>query len=192
MSEQESVREDPIAELDLSPKVQQALRNIQAEINDAYRENFFAMTQTMNQLVSGMNRIQTSLNVLIEHLVPTLAGKGVPVGLAIAADGEAADVAKTLAVADPIGMGFTLSQSDLARGLKLSQADVSVLVRAFKLNEDEKCAVVVRRGKDGKDQMVNYHPRVAERFKELVSAPPKGLSQAQQRALKRVKEQLNP
>jgi hypothetical protein len=81
-----------------------------------------------------------------------------------------------------------MSQAQLAKALGLPQADVSILVRAFKLNEDENCAVVVRRGSGA--EISNYHARAIDRFREFVAAPPANLDANQRSALERVKKRL--
>ncbi len=176
----------PLGDLKLSPPVASALKSIQADLADAYREGFLQMMETLQQTVSALNRIQTTLNILVEHLNPTLKDK-VPMGIQMAGDGEKPDLATALVVADPIGTGYVLSQADMAKALRISQPDVSILVRAFQLSSDGQCAVVVRQGAR---QIVNYHLRAVDRFKELVATPPKGLDPSQKRAVERVKRKL--
>ena len=66
-------------------------------------------------------------------------------------------------------------------------------MRAFKLNEDGECAVIVRKGSEKRSQQtVNYHPRAIEKFRVLVKTPPSKLTDEQQKILKRVSTRLKP
>lgn len=178
-----------IEKLGLPKEVSEVLAAIQAEIADAYRQGFVEMVQAMKQQASALDRIQTTLNVLVQHLAPSLQGKEkLPVAFAVVKEGERADLAKAVVVADPIGAGYTLSQSDLAKAVGISQADASILVRAFDFKADGECAVVVRKGKSR--EIVNYHPRAVRRFLELVANPPKDLTQEQVTAIERVRRKL--
>ena len=152
------------------------------------RFDFFAMVEAMKQQASALARIQTTLNILVQHLDPKFK-LGLPVAIKAAGDDEEPDLAKALVVADPIGAGFTLSQAALAAGLGLPQSDVSILVRAFDLDKDGECAVTVRHGESR--SMVNYHPRAVERFRKCMASPPRTLSQNQRRALERAKARLS-
>lgn len=173
--------------LGLSPQVSRALKDIQAEVAEEYRESFVEMLQAIQRQASQLDRIQATLQVLVEHLAPTLKDT-VPTAFRIAAASEAPDLASTLVVADPIGMGYSLTQTDIARALGLPPPYVSTLIRAFKLDDDEECAVVVRRGK--KSKLVNYHPAVIARFRELVREPPEQLSGQASSHLRLVRERL--
>ena len=105
-------------------------------------------------------------------------------------DGETEpDLATAFVVADPIAAGYTLTQAEIAKALTLTEPDVSVLVRAFKLPEDGNCAVIVRKGKSGRN-VVNYHPKAIERFRALVAKPPAGLSTSNRRLVERVRAKL--
>jgi hypothetical protein len=176
-----------IEDLGLSEPVQAALASIQKELADAYRDRFIEMAEALRRQASALDRIQGTLSILVKHVAPQLEGE-VPVALRIAGDGELPDLASTIVVADPIGMGYTLSQSDLAKALDIGQADVSILVRAFKLVDDGECAVVVRKGTNQK--IVNFHPRSVKRFAELVVASHDGLDKNQRSALARVRKRL--
>ena len=180
---------DPLRGLQVSPAVKKVLLEIRAEIADAYRDYFFALVKAMEQQASALARIQTTLNVLVSNLDLKDAA-GLPIAIQQAGDGERPDLAKALVlkVADPIAAGFTLTQSALAAGLGLSQADVSVLVRAFGIDKDGNCAVTVRQGR--RHPVVNYHARAVERFKEMVANPPKSLDRTQLGALRRVRKTL--
>jgi hypothetical protein len=91
-------------------------------------------------------------------------------------------------VADPIGQGFTLSQATLAKVLGISSADVSILSKAFKLDKDAGCAVVVRSGP--RNKIVNYNERSIERFRELVKDPPQDLDPTAEAAVVRVRRKF--
>jgi len=187
----------PIDSLKLSPRVEKALRGIQAEVAEAYRERFIEMTETLRQQASTLARIQETLHILVQALQPqlakSLAGQKVPVAMRVAADGETADLASAVVVADPIGAGYTLSQTDLAKALGLpasasSVTDVGILLKAFKLRDDGDCAVVVRSG--SRSDIVNYHPRAVERFRAMLFDPPEGLGGPAKSALGRVRKKL--
>ena len=176
-----------IKQLGLSPQVQAVLTDIQADLAAAYRDGFVEMVQAMRQQTSALERIQTTLRILIEHIEPKLAGQ-IPEALRIVGDGERPDLASTVVVADPIAKGYSLSQNSLATALGISATDVSILCKSFKLAEDGKCAVVVRKG--AKQQIVNYHPRAIERFRELVKNPPQDLNAPGKAALARVRKRI--
>lgn len=188
-----------IESLDVSEPVKGVLRNIQAEIADAYRENFVEMVQALNKQASTLGRIQNTLAVLVQHLAPQLKEKipvaietgnePVPVALRVAGQkGEEPDLATALVVADPIGTGYHLSQKALADALGLPQADVSIIVRKLKINDDPTCAVQVRAGKA---KMVNYHhSRALARFRQLVANPPKDTPRDVMTTIKRVQARL--
>lgn len=173
--------------LNLPPQVAGLLKEIQVEIADAYRESFVEMVQTMKRQASQLDRIQATLQVLVQHLAPTLRDS-VPAAFRITADDETSDVATAVVVSDPIGMGYSLSQAEVAKALQLPQPYVSGLIRAFQLDQDEECAVVVRRGKGA--TLVNYHPRVIPRFLELIKHPPNGLLKRDQDFLRLVRQKL--
>ena len=177
-----------IDELGLPPELSSALKGIQADLAEDYRASFLAMVETLNRQASALDRIQTTLNILVQHLAPQLVKSlPVPVALQQAKEGEEPDIATALVVADPIGAGYTLSQKALSEVLGLSQAYVSILVRAFNL-PDGTCAVTVRKG--ASREMVNYHPRAAQKFLAHVASPPKSMTKQQRYALKRVQETL--
>jgi len=176
-----------LKELGFPQEITEVLQEIQNEVADAYREGFIEMVGAMKQQASALNRIQATLNILIEHVAPQLEGK-VPVAIGVAESDASADVAKAVVVADPIGSGYVLSQSALAQAIGVPATDVSILVRAFKLKDDGQCAVVVRKGL--KSEMVNYHPRAVKRFLEGVANPPRNLSSPQESAIRRVRKRL--
>jgi len=172
--------------LGLSPEVVKKLTEIQAEVSGAYRDTLIEMVQAVNRQASALERIQRTLEILIEHTAPKLKGQA-PAAFRVAADGEQPDIASALVLADPIAAGYTMTQADLARAIGISEPDTSILARAFKLEDDPDCAVVVR---GGKQRTVNYHPRAARRFRELVAKPPRNLSQRQERTAERVRRKL--
>lgn len=90
-------------------------------------------------------------------------------------------------MAEIVGL-VRLVQANLAEALGISPADVSILVRAFKLTEDGDCAVTVRKGP--KSSIVNFHPRALARFRELVAAPPDRLTGGEKKSLDRVRRRL--
>lgn len=184
-----SIASSAIERLNLSREVKDVLRTIQLDLNTAYQRSFVTMIETMQRQASALERLQTTLQLLIERVAPEIKDR-VPLPVNIVASREDADVSAPLVVtvADPIGAGYTMTQANLAEALGLSQADVSVLARAFHLTEDGDCAIVVRKGKT--NDTVNYHPRAIERFRQYVAAPPPGLKDDQKTALRRVTRSL--
>lgn len=176
-----------ISKLKLSEPVRASLVGIQEELAEAYRDRFIEMTTALTLQASALDRIQETLRLLVGHLAPQLTGH-VPAVVRIAQPDEKPDLASAMVVADPIGAGYMLSQADLAKALALKGPEVSVLVRAFKLSEDGRCAVTVRKG--SRAAIVNFHPRAIDRFLELVKNPPDGLTDPQKAALKRVRTKL--
>jgi hypothetical protein len=178
-----------IDRLGLEPEIRSALVAIQADITAAYQKNFVDMVETIRRQASALERLQTTLNLLVERIAPELIDR-IPVTLRVARDGETPDITSPVVVADPIAAGYTMTQADLASALGLSAPDVSVFVRAFQFHEDGESAVVVRKG--SKLPTVNYHPRAIERFRALVASPPAILSDDQEKILLRVKRRLRP
>lgn len=171
----------------MSPEVSAALKEVQAEISGAYRDAFIEIVSTLREQASALNRIQATLEVLVKAVKPELSEQ-LPPAIRVAAPGEAPDVASAVVVADPIGTGYSLSQEQLARALGITQADVSILVRAFKLSEDANCAVVVRKG--ASREMVNYHARSIQRIRELIAEPPGSLTRPQRQSLERARRRI--
>lgn len=181
-----------IDRLDLSPEVKTALMAIQADVTAAYQKNFVDMVEAIRRQASTLERLQTTLNLLVEKIAPEIKDR-VPVALRVAMEGERPDVTSAVVVADPIATGYMMTQADLAAALGLTQPDVSAFVRAFKLNEDGECAVVVRKGSEKRSQQtVNYHPRAIEKFRTLVKSPPSKLTDDQKKILTRVSTRLKP
>ncbi len=182
-----------VENLGLSPKAEAKLKEIHLGLADAYREQYMELLQAINTQASTLRRIQETLNILVQHVAPHIKldeGVIVPIAVQPTGDLNQADLARALVVADPIGAGYTLSQRDLASALApgVTQPDISVLVRAFKLTDDGNCAVVVRKGTSR--DFVNYHPRAVARLKELILLPAKQLKPTEQRALERVRKRL--
>ncbi len=178
-----------IDRLGLDPEVKSALIAIQADVTAAYQKNFVDMVETIRRQASALERLQTTLSLLVERLAPELKDR-IPVALRVAQDGETPDITSPVVVADPIGAGYTMTQADLASALGLSAPDASVFVRAFQLTEEEECAVAVRKG--SKQPTVNYQPRAIDRFRALVASPPADLTEEQKKILSRVTRRLRP
>ncbi len=175
-------------DLDLSPKVKQALLGIVAEMMAAYQRSFVEMLETMRRQSSALDRLQTTLGILIENVAPDLKNQ-IPATIRVARSDEEPDLTSTVVVADPIGAGYTMSQADIARALNLPAPDVNVLVKGFKLADDDECAIDVRSGT--KHRIVNYHPKVLLRFKELLANPPAELNDKLKPTLERVRQRLS-
>jgi hypothetical protein len=176
-----------IERLNVGEEAKQALRAILTELAAQYQQSFVLMLETQRKQASALDRLQTTLQLLIDKIAPEIKDR-IPVPIRLANDGERADLTSAVVLADPMAAGFTMSQAQLAKALGLPQADVSILVRAFKLNEDENCAVVVRRGTGA--EISNYHARAIDRFREIVAAPPASLDANQRSALERVRKRL--
>lgn len=179
-----------IAGLDVSPEVKAGLHAIQAELTAAYQKNFVEMIETLRRQASALDRLQTTLNLLVQAVHPTL--KGVSVGVVAAAPGTDADL-PSVVLADPIAAGYVFTQGNLAEALGISAGDVSELVRLFKLDQDD-VAMTVRHGKQR--NTVNYHQRAIEKLRGYIEAArrsmPRDLSKNQVSALRRVFGQLTP
>lgn len=177
-----------IERLNVGEGAKQALRTILTELAAQYQQSFVLMLETQRKQASALDRLQTTLQLLIDKIAPEIKDR-IPVPIRLANEGESADLTSAVVLADPMAAGFTMTQAQLAKALGLQQADVSILVRAFKLNEDENCAVVVRRGTN--TEISNYHARAIDRFRELVAAPPAKLDSNQKSALGRVRKRLS-
>lgn len=170
-------------ELALPDDVTQSLRRIKAIVDAEYRERFIEMAQALHRQAAALERVQTTLQILVQHLQPTIRDT-VPAAFRVASRAEEPDLATALVVADPIALGFTLRQLDVAKALGISAPDTSRLLRALKLNKDPDCAIEVRRGQG--NALVNYHPRVVTRIAELLQdGPPE-----KQPSLKRIFQQV--
>jgi hypothetical protein len=176
-----------IDRLGLSPEVREELKEIQAELLAGYQESFVTMVNAIERQASAIERLQYTLNLLIENTKPDLVAR-IPLSVRVVDPGEDADVSARVVLADPIAAGYTLTQARIAEALKVSASDVSILVRAFDLARDDECAVTVRKGT--KTDVVNYHARAIDRFVEHVRNPPENLSAVQQHALDKVRAEL--
>jgi hypothetical protein len=176
-----------IEQLDLDENARAALRAIQADLAEQYQQTFLKMLETQRMQASALERLQTTLQLLIERIAPEIKDR-IPIAIRIADNNDQADIASTVVVADPIATGYTMTQANIAEALGIGQADVSILVRAFKLTEDGDCAVTVRKGP--KSSIVNYHSRAIARFRELVASAPEKLTADQKKALDRVRRRL--
>lgn len=183
-----SLAASAIERLDIGEEAKGALRAILSELAAQYQQSFVLMLETQRSQASAIDRLQTTLQLLVERIAPEIKDR-IPVPIRLADDGERPDLASAVVVADPMAAGYLMSQAQLAKALELPQPDVSVLVRAFKLNDDEECAVTVRRGT--KSEIVNYHSRAIEKFLHCVSVPPKDLDANQKSALERVRRRLS-
>lgn len=178
-----------IKELGLEPEVESLIIEMQSALIDAYNKSLVDLASTVKDQASALSAIQETLRIIVHNmnLAPDLEKKLPPV-MRLAAPGE--NPLLPVIIADPNKAGYTLSQVELAAALKLTAPDVSVLVRALKLDKDPSCAVVIRSGK-GKQQIVNYHPRTVERFRALLASPPSWLTTEQQATAKRVLAKLS-
>jgi hypothetical protein len=182
-----SLAASAIETLDIGDEAKAALRAILAELAAQYQQSFLLMLETQRTQASALDRLQTTLQLLVEKIAPEIKDR-IPVPIRLADGGERPDLTSAVVVADPMAAGYTMSQAELAKALGLPQPDVSVLVRAFKLNDDEECAVLVRRGL--KSEIANYHTRAIEKFLAHVNSPPSDLDLNQKSALERVKRRL--
>ncbi len=177
-------------QLNLSPEVQSALAEIQAELADAYREDFTNLVRAVQEQASALNRIQNTLSLLLQHLPATLAAQAPPV-LRVSDSQEHADLASAVVIADPIGQGFTMSLTSLAKAMGVSPSDLGVVVKALKLGSQADYAVVCRTGKH--NAITNYHPKAVEAFRKIIQdTPPSSLSGNDRSALQRLKGKLGP
>lgn len=177
-------------DLGLSPEVQAALTGIQAELADAYREGFTEMVRAIQEQASALNRIQNTLNLLFKHLAPSIADQAPPV-LRVSDSPEDADLASAVIVADPIGQGFTLSLTSLAKAIGVSPSDLGIVVKALKLNNRPGLSVAVRNGY--RNAITNYHSKAIEAFRAVIlETSLSALSGNDRSALQRLKKKLDP
>lgn len=178
--------DDPLRELRVSDEVRDILAKIASETSDAYRESFQAMLQSLQDIAEGQKRLLTTLSVLVKAIEPRL-GKELPQAIAIAMPGEQPDLATALVITNPEAAGYVLSQGDLAKRVGLSQPDASILVRAFRLDEDPHYAFKTSLGKK---MVVKYREVAGARLRELIQAPPQPLTDVAQNCLRRVRKKL--
>lgn len=176
-----------LEDLELPSEVTQSLRRIKALVDAEYRQRFIEMAEALNRQAAALERVQTTLQILVQQLVPAIKDT-VPAAFRVASESEEPDLATALVVADPIALGYTLRQLDVANALGISAPDASRLLRALKLNKDPDCAIEVRRGAGA--ALVNYHPRVIERIGELLRAGPVEGGQGINRICKQVADRL--
>lgn len=182
-----SLAAQAIERLDLGEPAKQALRTILAELAAQYQQSFVKMLETQRMQASALERLQTTLQLLVEKIAPEIKDR-IPVAIRIVDGDDQPDIASTVVIADPIATGYTMTQANLAEALGISPADISILVRAFKLTEDGDCAVTVRKGP--KASIVNFHPRALVRFRELVATPPERLTSSEKKSLERARRRL--
>lgn len=181
MARQVDLSDVALSKMNLSPETREILRELKAEMDAAYRAQISDMASALNRQAMALDRIQKTLHILVRHIEPSLKDTIPPV-LRVAPSSEQADLASAVVLADPVAAGFTLSQSNIAEALGLSAPDVSVLIRAFKLNSDADHAVTVRQGKR---KIVNYRASVIERFRSLILMPPDDFPEKHRKRLNR-------
>lgn len=178
---------DPLkSQLKVSDEAKEILAALAVEVNAAYRENFERMLQSLQDISEGQKRLLSTLAVLIKAIEPKLE-KDLSAAVAIAMPGERPDIATTLVLADPSAAGYTLTQGELAKNVGLTQAEVSILTRAFGLDEDSAYAVKIPQGKKN---VVKFRATAAARLVELISAPPMPLSDRAASAVKTSRTKL--
>lgn len=178
---------DPLkSQLKVSDASKEILAAIAVEVNAAYRDNFERMLQSLQDIAEGQKRLLSTLAVLIKAIEPKLE-KDLSAAVAIAMPGERPDIATTLVLADPSAAGYTLTQGDLAKSVGLTHAEVSILTRAFRLDEDSAYALKIPHGKKN---VVKFRATSAARLVELISAPPMPLSDRAARAVKTARAKL--
>lgn len=175
-----------LAKTGMDAAVRSEIEAIRADLDANYRDRFIALTESISRQASALDRIQHTLQLLLEKSAPELMGR-IP-GLAVATDGSDPDLA-TIAVADPIGQGYSLSQQAIADALKCSQSDVSILLKAFPLRDNPRFAVVVRSGKTR--DVVNYHRRAIDELLRIVEKPPTNASSTVAAAVRRIRARRN-
>ncbi|MCU0697721.1 MAG: hypothetical protein MUC96_14440 [Myxococcaceae bacterium] len=178
--------EDPIRNLKASDESKEILSKIAAEVNAAYRENFEAMLASLQDIAEGQKRLLTTLGILVKAIEPKLA-HDVAAAVSIAMPGSRPDIASAMVLADPGAAGYTLSQGELAKQVGLTQADVSILTRAFGLDVDSAYSVRIPQGKK---TVVKYRSITGARLRELIAAPPAPLTDIAQGSIKRARATL--
>lgn len=164
MAEVRTLARYAIRRLNLPKDAEDALTEVHDLIDAAYRDRLAETVEAVTKLTAAVDRMQQTLDLLITNAYPQIRQEVPPV-LSIAPPGERPDLATMGAVADPLGLGYTLSQADIARLVDLPQAYVSDLVLAFGLDTDAEFAVVVRQGKR---RVVNYRRVAVTRLLELI------------------------
>lgn len=134
-----------------------------------------APVTTLDEIMSALNEHRAALDRLQTMLE----------GLSQAAQAAQGRGALVSGVVDPAHAGYSLSQRELAMRVGLPPSTVSALVRAFRLDEDAACAMVVR---PGERRLVNFHERAVARFLELLTSPPDGLDARAQRLVEQARQ----
>ena len=143
-----------IKDLELSPDVALVLRDIEAQIAEAYRDRFLDMTEMLRQQMSMAARTQETLNILVEFLAPQLAGS-VPTAGEDRYRRVAARPRFRSSCRGPDRRGLHPDAGrPFFRALGVSSADISILVRGFDVNGKEECAVTVRTGRKAQDRQL--------------------------------------
>lgn len=165
-------------------EVREEIEGIRRDLDAQHREQFIKMTDAISRQASALDRIQRTLELLLEHSAPDLKGR-IP-GLLVAPDGVDADLATLPAkvAADPIGAGYSLSQQGIADALNCSSADISILLKWHPLKRKPELAVVVRRGKT--QEVVNYHRRAVDELLRVIEKPPSTASREMLGAIDRI------
>ncbi len=176
----------PIKGLKASDESKEILAQIAAEVNAAYRENFESMLHSLQDIAEGQKRLLSTLGVLISAIEPKL-GVNLAAAVSIAMPGERPDIASTIVLADPLAAGYALTQGELASQVGLSQADVSILARAFRLDADIAYAIKIPQGKR---TIVMYRAIAGPRLRELIAAPPELLSPKVEAVVRRSRAKL--
>jgi hypothetical protein len=178
--------EDRLKTLRASEESKEILAKIAAEVNAAYRENFEHMLHSLQDIAEGQKRLLSTLAVLIKAIEPKLEAD-ISAAVAIAMPGDRPDIATTIVLADPSAAGYTLTQGELAKQEGLSQADVSILTRAFGMDGDSGYAVKIPQGKKN---VVKFRPIAGTRLRELIAAPPEPLSEMARSVVNRCRQKL--
>ncbi len=178
-----------LAKTAIPPEVREEIEGIRRDLDAQYREHFITMTEAISRQASALDRIQHTLQLLLEHSAPELKGR-IP-GLTVAPEGSVPDLATVPATigADPIGAGYSLSQQGIADALNCSSSDISVLLKGHPLKTKSEFAVVVRRGKT--QEVVNYHRRAVDELLRVILRPPSSASKDMLRAIERIQRRRN-
>lgn len=179
-----------LAKTNIPAQVRDDIEAIRADLDAEYRDRFLAMTAAISKQASALDRIQHTLELLLEHAAPELQGR-IP-GLVVAPEGADADLASVRGAfaADPIGAGYSLGQQAIANALQCNQTDVSLLLRELEIKKKPALAVVVR--KSGEHETVNYHRRVIDELLRVLEKPPANASKEILSAIARIKRKRQP
>lgn len=189
MARVHNIFEHDLEGLGLTDESREVLIELRSAINEEYQERFLEMSKALNRQAAALERIQNSLSIVIKAIRPELGDK-LPVAFAPVIDADDADVAHVKVAADPIAMGFVLSQEDIARALRLKGATVSELIRGLGLRDDPDLAVAVRRGGKKAKALYNYRQPMVDTLRDHIHAPPDKLSQKTRAAMARARGKL--